>query len=171
MSAVNHIDLLQRAIRNQAIEAGIKTIDQIKDWDKMQEAVSFLHSVNSPKEDAACASFLLGDIMARYEKWAEAYVCFVKSAELGINSGRYKAGIILTDHESAVGASASISAADLFSIASANGHIWARLIVLRSRSKSSAFGKINMWLNRILLLQLKLLLSLIFKGYRDNMRY
>jgi TPR repeat protein len=170
MSNKTLTDLLRQVISDKDLEKGIDLVDNIKEWPEMDEAISFLKE-QKDINGLATASFLLGDINARYKKWNEAYQYYMISAQSGINSGNYKAAQILRDHESEVGSMATVNAYDLFSVAAENGHIWSQMALLKKDANSSLLARLNWWLNRVVLLPLRLLHSMIGKSRRDDMRY
>lgn len=170
MSSKTLTDLLRQVISDKDLEKGMDLVDNMKEWPEMDEAISFLKE-QKDINGLATASFLLGDINARYQKWSEAYQYYMISAQSGINSGNYKAAQILRDHESEVGSMATVNAYDLFSVAAKNGHIWSQMAILKKDANSSLLARLNWWLNRVVLLPLRLLHSMIGKSRRDDMRY
>jgi hypothetical protein len=168
MSNTNPSEMLRRAVESHDLETGMDVIDKINDWPEMEQAIEALRK---QEMQSPVSSYLLGHLWVRYERWVDAYGCFLRAANLGLNSAHYRAGQILRDHELKFGVKSEISAVDLFSAAARNGHIWSQNILLKERAKSSRAARVVWWLHRLILFPLRLLSSKVFKSRRDNIRY
>jgi TPR repeat protein len=170
METKNKIEAFKRAVELRDLDAALLAINDISTWEEMEVAISFLKS-DGTAENSATASFLLGDIMMRYENWTEAYDGFLKAAELGLNSAYYRAGLILTDHPSDLISKEKKKPITLFRIAANNGHIWSKLLVLRHDARNSVLAVVILYFNKLVLLPLKLFRAIAVKSRRDEMRY
>lgn len=159
---------LSEAASSNDVELGKKIIDSIGSWESMQLVISTLERCRAQKVPAA--SYLLGDINARYENWVIAIDYYIEAAMLGLSSGFYLAARITQDR--------AIQSSDgnwdynrLIAQGAADGHVWSQLVILRAESSISFQHRFKFSLFRTFIWPMKILVSAVRTNKRDRVRH
>ena len=158
-----------------AAEAGdidglLLLIGELKYREDIERAAIVLTNFDQAKFNAAL-QYALAQLDFRLGRFTESKDGFLRSAQMGLFSGFYRAGKIYEDGHLLVESGHPEIYLDLFERASDLGHVWAKLAVLQIKSRASISSRFKLYLLRFISGPVVVLLSMASADYRERVRF
>ena len=151
---------------------GLRNLNEMRYNEDIEDVITYLSSMDKTDRDGQ-RFFLLGQAQYRLDRHEEAFSNFIKAAKSGIFSGYYRAGEILIDneHDFKGPVPESYEPKQLFLKAANQGHVWAKLLLLKLKSGDSWFDRLRFYNFRFFVAPVLILRFSLFDSNNERIRF